>query len=259
MPVVRRYVTPLAVVAAAILIYMENPFVEPPEALGPFLSVGFWVITIIVAVTLFADRKAADAPTVEIEAPAVSRYLFSNTRAGLFWLPIRLFVGFSWFEAGLEKLFPAGKAIGAGWLDGGASLAAYWTRAAALPEPPARAPIAFEWYREFLNILLANDAQTWFAYLIVFGEIAVGVGLLFGILTGIAAFFGATMNMSFMLAGSASTNPVLFAGAVGLMLAWRVAGYHGLDRYLLPLLGVPWARRVTAAPASAPATTPILG
>ncbi|MEX1155948.1 MAG: hypothetical protein WED12_02180 [Chloroflexota bacterium] len=26
---------------------------------------------------------------------------------------------------------------------------------------------------------------------------------------------------------------------VELMLAWRVAGYDGLDRYLLPLLGVP--------------------
>jgi thiosulfate dehydrogenase [quinone] large subunit len=24
------------------------------------------------------------------------------------------------------------------------------------------------------------------------------------------------------------------------MLAWRVAGYYGLDRYLLPMLGTPW-------------------
>jgi thiosulfate dehydrogenase [quinone] large subunit len=68
----------------------------------------------------------------------------------------------------------------------------------------------------------------------------VGLGLLVGALTGIAAFFGATMNMSFMLAGSASTNPILFMLAVGLMLAWRVAGYYGLDRYLLPALGAPW-------------------
>ena len=42
------------------------------------------------------------------------------------------------------------------------------------------------------------------------------------------------MNMSFLLAGSASTNPVLFTLAIGLILAWRVAGYYGLDRYLLP-------------------------
>ncbi|HEY6057740.1 MAG TPA: hypothetical protein VIV06_06895, partial [Candidatus Limnocylindrales bacterium] len=61
-----------------------------------------------------------------------------------------------------------------------------------------------------------------------------------GALTGIAAFFGALMNMSFLLAGSSSVNPIMFTFAVGLMLAWKVAGYYGLDRYLLPRLGVPW-------------------
>ena len=74
----------------------------------------------------------------------------------------------------------------------------------------------------------------------LFGEMAVGIGLLVGALTGVAAFFGALMNMSFLLAGSASTNPVLFTAAIGLMLAWRVAGYYGVDRWLLPMLGTPW-------------------
>jgi thiosulfate dehydrogenase [quinone] large subunit len=50
------------------------------------------------------------------------------------------------------------------------------------------------------------------------------------------------MNMSFLLAGSGSSNPVLFTMAIGLMLAWKVAGYYGLDRYLLPMLGTPWHR-----------------
>ena len=27
---------------------------------------------------------------------------------------------------------------------------------------------------------------------------------------------------------------------VGLMLGWRVAGYYGLDRWLLPTVGTPW-------------------
>ena len=50
------------------------------------------------------------------------------------------------------------------------------------------------------------------------------------------------MNMSFLLAGSASTNPVLFTMAIGIILAWKVAGWYGLDRYLLPALGAPWRR-----------------
>jgi len=43
-----------------------------------------------------------------------------------------------------------------------------------------------------------------------------------------------------MMAGSASTNPMLFTVAVFLILAWKVAGYYGVDRYLLPFLGTPW-------------------
>jgi thiosulfate dehydrogenase [quinone] large subunit len=77
-------------------------------------------------------------------------------------------------------------------------------------------------------------------WVITFGEMAVGFGLIIGLLTGVAAFFGAFMNMSFLLAGSASTNPVLFTLAIGLILAWKVAGYYGVDRYLLPMLGTPW-------------------
>jgi thiosulfate dehydrogenase [quinone] large subunit len=264
MSTLRRYVTPLAVIAALIVLYIEAPFesfglgsIEPSKELSNLLSIVFWILAIVIAIVLFEDRKAPGATTVEVEGPAFTRFLFHNSRAGLLWLPIRLFVGFAFLEAGLHKLFPAGKAVGAGWLDGGASLLKYWQGAVAVPEPPGRAAITYEWYRDFLNILIANDAQTWFAYLIVFGEIAVGLGLLFGILTGFASFFGATMNMSFLLAGSASTNPVLFALGIGLILAWRVAGYYGLDRYLLPRLGVPWHAKVDPHAPNQPASTPM--
>ena len=32
----------------------------------------------------------------------------------------------------------------------------------------------------------------------------------------------------------------MFTLAIGLILGWKVAGYYGLDRYVLPLLGTPW-------------------
>ena len=56
--------------------------------------------------------------------------------------------------------------------------------------------------------------------------------------------------VAFLLSGSASTNPVLFTAAIGLMLAWRVAGYYGLDRWLLPMLGTPWRAPVAQRPAT---------
>jgi len=48
------------------------------------------------------------------------------------------------------------------------------------------------------------------------------------------------MNWNFMMAGTASSNPLLFASGVFLILAWKTAGYWGADRFLLPLLGTPW-------------------
>jgi thiosulfate dehydrogenase (quinone) large subunit len=48
------------------------------------------------------------------------------------------------------------------------------------------------------------------------------------------------MNWNYIMAGSASTNALLLAIAVGLMLGWKVSGWIGLDRWLLPLLGTPW-------------------
>jgi thiosulfate dehydrogenase [quinone] large subunit len=73
----------------------------------------------------------------------------------------------------------------------------------------------------------------------------VGIALILGAFTGIVAFFGAFMNFNFMLAGSASTNPVLFLIAIGLMLAWKVSGLVGADAILLPLIGTPWRSETT--------------
>jgi thiosulfate dehydrogenase (quinone) large subunit len=240
----RGYAVPLAAVAAIVLFYLENPWVAPPDSITPVLTVAFWVLAVLVVFLMFEDRKDPQAQVVEVEGPAFTRYLFGNTRAGLFWLPIRLFVGFQWIEAGWHKL------TGGGWTDGGSALLGFWKSAVAVPAAPGRPPITFEWYRTFLQGLIDNQAQGWFAWLVTIGELAIGVGILVGALVGIAAFFGATMNMSFMLAGSASTNPVLFFFEIGLILAWRVAGYYGVDRYLLPRLGVPWHARVVEHPAS---------
>jgi thiosulfate dehydrogenase [quinone] large subunit len=229
----------IALVAAVILIWLQLPPdwpISQPEAGGTLnltLTWIFWILSIVIVLTLFTDRSKPEASVVEVEGPAFARYLFSNTRAGLFWLPIRIFLGLSWFEAGFHKF------QGPGWLDGGAALKGFWTGAANIPDQ-GRPPISYEWYRDFINFLLNGHHEGWFAWVITFGEMAVGIGLIFGALTGIAAFFGALMNMSFLLAGSASSNPVLFTAAIGLILAWRVAGYYGVDRFLLPMLGTPW-------------------
>ena len=70
----------------------------------------------------------------------------------------------------------------------------------------------------------------------------IGIALVLGAFVGIAAFVGGFLNWNFIMAGTASTNGLLFAIAIVLMLAWKVAGWYGLDRWLLPLIGTPWYR-----------------
>jgi thiosulfate dehydrogenase [quinone] large subunit len=175
----------------------------------------------------------------QVEDPLIWRLLLGNVFVALFWLPIRFFVGREWLTAGLHKVTDPG------WMDGGASLQGYWERAAAIPEG-GRPAITYDWFRQFIQYMLDNEWYTWFAKLVAFGEVLIGLGLIVGALVGIAAFFGTLMNFSFMLAGTTSTNPVLFGLAVFLVLAWKVAGYWGLDRYLLPVLGTPWHEEGTA-------------
>ncbi|SRR5579884_3213297 len=196
-------------------------------------------------VTHITDEKG----NVLIQDPPIAQFLFQSSRAAWIWLVVRLYLGSQWLEAGWHK-FTDPK-----WMGDGSALLAYWKSAVQMPEPPARAPVTYDWYRGFLQLLIDSQSQVWFAKLIVFGELLVGLGLIVGGLVGIAAFFGALMNLNFMLAGSASTNPVLFLLAVLLMLAWKNAGYIGLDRYLLPLLGTPWGQKRLAAP-TAPVAAP---
>lgn len=181
-----------------------------------------------------------------VQDPPVARFLFDNTASSWIWLIVRVYLGWQWLQAGLHKVTdPA-------WMSTGTALQGFWTRAVALPAPPAKPVITYGWYRAFLSALLEGGHYTWFAKLVAVGEVVIGVALILGFLTGFAAFFGALMNFNFMLAGTTSTNPVLFTLAVLLLMAWKVAGYWGVDRFLLPALGTPWQRGAVAAEPGAP-------
>lgn len=176
-----------------------------------------------------------------IQDPPIARFLFADPRAAWLWLPFRLWMGYQWLDAGRGKLGNSA------WMDGGTALRGFWEAAVAMPEEGSPR-IAFDWYRQFLQALLDAEAYTWFAKVIAFSETTFGILLLLGAFTGLAALLAGFMNWNFIMAGSAGTNGVMFAIAVGLVLAWKVAGYIGLDYFLLPRLGTPWRSMPEPAP-----------
>lgn len=168
----------------------------------------------------------------QVPEPNITRFLFADQRMAPVWLLVRVYLGFLWLVAGWGKLTdPA-------WLgsERGAAVAGF--AQGAMAQTAGEHPQVTGWYAGLLeNVVVPNAAL--FSFLVVFGEILVGLALILGLFTGIAAFFGGFMNASFIFAGTAGANPLMFILAILLALAWRVAGYWGLDRWALPMIGVP--------------------
>jgi thiosulfate dehydrogenase [quinone] large subunit len=179
------------------------------------------------------DGKSATSYTVMEEAP-VAKFLFGDIRLSWVWLIIRLYVGYEWLLAGYEKI------ISPAWVGANAGTALTGFIQGALKLTTGAHPSVQSWYGAFLqNLVLPNAAL--FSYIVSFGEALVGIGLILGIFTGVAAFFGGFMNVNYLMAGTVSTNPFLFVFATWLVLAWKTAGWLGLDHWILPMLGTPFA------------------
>jgi thiosulfate dehydrogenase [quinone] large subunit len=198
--------------------------------------------------------KVQPKAATQIPEPPIAKFLFADTRIAWVWLIVRVYVGWQWLVAGIEKL--TGHNIDLGhWGDkattpwvftSNTGVAIKGFAQGALAGASGAHPSVQGWYADFLKTVVIPNPGVW-AYLITFGEVAVGVGLIVGALTGIAAFFGVVMNFNYLLAGTVSINPILGFLGILLILAWRVAGYYGFDRYLLPLLGTPWTGTLTKA------------
>ena len=157
----------------------------------------------------------------EFREPRWARFLFASSTAAWLWLVVRLYEAYIFLPAGWEKI-TSGK-----WLfSDGAPIQGLVSGAISSKDTPG-------WYVWFLQNVVQPNASL-FATLVALGETAVGLGLLVGLLTGIAAFGGVFLNANFVLAGALGQNPALIILGTLLALAWRNAGWIGLDRWFMP-------------------------
>ncbi len=180
--------------------------------------------------------------TMHIEEPKLARFFFASPAAAPIWLVARLWLGYQWLHAGWEKI--TGTQGGwhwvmthDSWFKTSAGLKGFAGFALSNAKGP-HAAVNYGWYASFLRWLAHSGG--FLAPVIAAGELLIGLGLIFGLFTAIAALFGGMLTMSFGLAGVAGVNPLFFLVEVLLILAWRNAGYYGLDRYVLLALGTPW-------------------
>jgi thiosulfate dehydrogenase [quinone] large subunit len=179
---------------------------------------------------------------VAIEEPKIARFFFTSPAAAPIWLVARVWLGYQWLHAGWEKI--TGTESGwhfaftsHSWLRSTSGLKGFAGYALTQAKGP-HAAVNYGWYASFLRWI--GHGGGFLAPIIAIGEFVIGAALILGLFTGLAAFFAGMLTMSFGLAGVAGVNPLFFLVEVLLILAWRNAGYYGLDRYVLPALGTPW-------------------
>jgi thiosulfate dehydrogenase [quinone] large subunit len=154
----------------------------------------------------------------------LGKWLRENKYAAGILLVVRLYLGYEWLIHGWQKLITGFTAEG------------FLNNAVTKPViDKATNELVYPTFTAFVqNFALPNVKII--NFLIPLGEFLVGLGLILGVLTATAAFFGLMMNFMFMFAGTVSTNPwfILIGGL--LFIAGANTGRFGVDHYLMPYL-----------------------
>lgn len=135
---------------------------------------------------------------------------------------IRIYIGYAWLTAGIGKI-SGGGFDASGFLQG------------AIASAGGDHPAVQGWWAVFLEKVALPNAEL-FSFMVMWGEVLVGLALILGIFTNFAALMGMTMNFAFLFSGTVSTNAQMVLLTVFLVVAGFNAGRYGLDRWVVPFL-----------------------
>lgn len=180
---------------------------------------------------LTADASPSGTPPGEPRNLRAADWLYRSRAASLLWLVARLWLGYGWLNAGYQKLWGSEKA--AFW-NGGAGVRGFAT-AGITGSTAGKGGASYGWWAAFLHSFVLPNASL-IAKVVTVSELVIGAALILGLFTGAAAVAGLVLNLVYMFTGSAGVNPAYAIVAVLLILAWRNAGYLGLDRFAFPMM-----------------------
>jgi len=202
-----------------------------------------------------AEVSPAGTPPTERRNLRGADWLYRSKAASVIWLIARVWLGYGWLNAGYQKLWGSEKA--AFWNGGGAGVKGFATAGVA-GSKAGTGGASYGWFAGFLHGFVIPNAS-WIAKVVTLSELVIGALLILGLFTGAAAVAGLALNVIYMFSGSSGVNPAYAIVAVLLILAWRNAGYLGLDRLALPTMGNrlhPGPRMVTPVVSPPPAPAP---
>ncbi|WP_070120438.1 DoxX family protein [Bacillus marinisedimentorum] len=149
------------------------------------------------------------------------KWLRENTIASYLLTIIRVYIGYQWLHAGWGKV--TGGFDASGFLKG------------SIGKASGDHPAVQGWWASFLEgFALPNSGL--FSFMVAYGELLVGIGLILGGLTTFAALMGIVMNFAFMFSGTTSTNPQMTLLTIFILVAGYNAAKIGIDRWIIPFI-----------------------
>ncbi|HLQ72519.1 MAG TPA: DoxX family protein, partial [Bacillota bacterium] len=128
---------------------------------------------------------------------------------------LRIYIGYEWFTSGIGKVM--GGFDASGFIEG------------AIVQAGGEHPAVQGWWAAFLEHVALPNAGL-FSFLVMWGEVLVGLALILGLFTNFAALMGIVMNFAFLFSGTISTNGVMILITIFILVSGANAGRYGLDR-----------------------------
>jgi thiosulfate dehydrogenase [quinone] large subunit len=155
----------------------------------------------------------------ELATPGPLRWLARSKLMVIVWTAMRIWLGVMWIQAGAAKLWGAENST---FLHhNGSGVAGFAAHGAA----------AYTWWASFLHGFVVPNAG-WIGVLIAVAEFAIGVALVAGFFTPIAALASLGLLFTYVMSGTASVCAFYALFALVILATWRTSSLLGADGFI---------------------------
>jgi thiosulfate dehydrogenase [quinone] large subunit len=140
--------------------------------------------------------------------------LKTSKLAALVWTAMRVWLGVMWIQAGVAKLW-------------GAEAAAF-LHGAGVAGFAAHGTPAYSWWGSFLHGFVVPNAG-WIGVLVAVAEFAIGIALVAGLFTRVAALGSLALLFTYVMSGTASVCAFYALFAIVILVMWRTSSWIGVD------------------------------
>jgi thiosulfate dehydrogenase [quinone] large subunit len=152
----------------------------------------------------------------ELTTPRALAWLGRSKNMAIVWTAMRVWLGIMWIQAGVAKLWGAENP--AFLHNNGAGVAGF----------AAHGVPAYSWWGSFLHGFVVPNAG-WIGILVAVAEFAIGVALVLGLFTPVAALGSLLLLFTYVMSGTASVCAFYALFSVVLLATWRTSGWIGVD------------------------------